>query len=323
MEKKFKQFTIEQPNFSGERKMSFVVSTAGVDRDNDTIDPKGWDIENFKKNPVIVWAHDYSQLPVAKAIKLESTEKGLSAEIEFPPIGTYKFADTVHDMLKAGFLSATSVGFKPTKWNENSERKGFDFSGQELLEISIVPVPSNPEALITQRAAGIAPEVIKQWSHEIWEWMRDQGEEAAIEKNVLDQLKSAPSWKDFVKDMQVEMSEKKALPASRLCKLFEIHKLFVEQPAKDKKEAATGEVVTRLHPDDLAALAKLLAPKETTRSVDDFVDLEQIEADPVDDIDISAEEIKEVVGACTRTVVAEFVGEEVQRAINRLRGRVD
>jgi HK97 family phage prohead protease len=150
-------------------------------------------MSHFRKNPVVLWAHDYNQLPVAKATNLSITEQGLAADIQFPPRGVYPFADTVHDMLKAGFLSATSVGFKPSEHEENADRSkngrsGFDFKKQELLEFSIVPVPSNPEALVTQRHAQVDQAVVKQWCAQITEWASKTEASLAetVEADVLD-----------------------------------------------------------------------------------------------------------------------------------------
>ena len=47
--------TTATPN--GDRTMTFVISNGGVDGDNDTIDPSGWDLENFRRNPVVLWSH--------------------------------------------------------------------------------------------------------------------------------------------------------------------------------------------------------------------------------------------------------------------------
>lgn len=167
MEKKFKQYAVEVEPVA-ERKMAFTITTAAVDRDGDVINPKGWQLDNFRKNPVVLWAHDYNQLPVGKAVNIVSTKDGLKAEVEFPPIGTYPFADQVHDMVQAGFLNATSVGFAPIEHEMAKGRdRGFDFHKQELLEFSIVPVPCNPEAL-AQR--GITDEQAKTWAKSISRW---------------------------------------------------------------------------------------------------------------------------------------------------------
>ncbi len=162
-----KQYAIDQTEkaISDEtRTARFVITTQGVDRDNDTVAVSGWDVSNYVKSPVVLWAHDYSQMPVARAIELNQTPKGLEALAEFPPKGTYAFADTVFEMLKGGFLSATSVGFRPTAYEPDEKRGGINFTKQELLEFSIVPVPANPEALIVARSKGIDVEPLLDWA---------------------------------------------------------------------------------------------------------------------------------------------------------------
>ncbi len=146
-----------------ERKIRFTISTNGVDRDRDTIKPSGWNVENYLKNPVMLWAHDYSQLPVAKSVDLTVGTKRVQSLSEFPPTGVHPFADTVYDLIKFGALNATSVGFSPEEWTFDEERGGMDFIRQELLEVSIVPVPSNPEALVSARSKGINIKLVEEW----------------------------------------------------------------------------------------------------------------------------------------------------------------
>jgi HK97 family phage prohead protease len=128
----------------------FHVSSAAVDRDNDTIDPGGWDLANFRANPVILWAHDYKQAPVGRSVR-EWVEGGtLRSEVEFTDEGPNAW---VGKLVARGVLRATSVGFRPIEAVENRERRGYDFMKQELLEISVVPVPSNPEALVLAKSS--------------------------------------------------------------------------------------------------------------------------------------------------------------------------
>lgn len=322
MDKRFKQFKIDQATFPGERKMSFVISTAGVDRDNDTIDSKGWKTENYMKNPVVMWAHDYAGLPVAKATSLKLTDQGLAADIEFPAPGTYPFADTVHDMLKAGFLSATSVGFRPSKFEQNSERKGFDYSEQELLEFSIVPVPSNPEALVTMRHAGVDHAVVKGWCKDISMWAAKK--DATVERALSVLLKHA-AFEAFSSDVEIETDGgKKDLPDGRFEELISLHfKTAADHPK-------------RLHPDDLQAIKDLVAkPTKSADSEDTYIDLEITEEEEGDEIEIVStkngdggieideEQFTRVMRACVQETVTSVIGGEVRGAINRLRGRVD
>jgi HK97 family phage prohead protease len=136
------------------RSMKFIISTDSIDRDGDSVSAKGWDLSNYLKSPVVLWSHDYSTPPIAKATQVEQTANGLAATAEFPQKGVYPLADTVYELLKGGFLSATSVGFRPLEVEKATDReKGMNFSKQELLEFSIVPVPANPEALIQMSAS--------------------------------------------------------------------------------------------------------------------------------------------------------------------------
>lgn len=153
----------------GTRTLDFVISTASVDRMGDTIAVDGWDLANFRKNPVVLWAHDSGQMPVAKASNIRIEDDALKATAEFMPddIDVSGFSRAVYLALKGGFLSATSVGFAPTKYafsQENDRPWGIDFLEQELLEFSIVPVPANQDCLVQARAAGIDIEPIRAWA---------------------------------------------------------------------------------------------------------------------------------------------------------------
>ncbi len=143
------------------RSLRFRISTGSVDRDRDTIDPSGWKLSNYKKNPIVLFAHDYSSLPIAKTTKIKVEEGALVATAEF---ADHQFADTVFRLLKGGFLKATSVGFEPLKYQMNEERRGVDFLEQELLEFSVVPVPANPEALMEASAKGIDVGPLREWA---------------------------------------------------------------------------------------------------------------------------------------------------------------
>lgn len=146
-----------------ERGIQFSISSEAVDRDSDTLNVQGWKLGNYRKNPVVLWAHDYRQPPVAKCVKCFTEDGKLKAIDAFASRDVYPFADTVYQMVKGGFLNATSVGFLPLKFERvdpddedgRGRRGGVDFKQQELLEHSVVPVPSNPEALVEAR--GVLP----------------------------------------------------------------------------------------------------------------------------------------------------------------------
>lgn len=151
----------------GARKIRWCFSDGTVDRMGDTIDPNGWDLVSFMRNPVALWAHDSSQPPIGRASNVTVDGGKLMGDIEFAPAQTYAFADTIYRLARDGYISAVSVGFKPIefKWANEDEREwGIDFQRQELLEISVVPVPANANALIDARAKGIDLRSLEKWA---------------------------------------------------------------------------------------------------------------------------------------------------------------
>lgn len=165
---------IESLDGGDKRQIRFRITTGTPDRMRDTIDPKGWDLKHYKKNPIVLFAHDYSQLPVARAVKIEADDKGLSSVAQFATKEQYAFADTVYQLILGGFLKATSVGFKPQKHVYNEARGGVDFLEQELLEYSIVPIPANPEALLEADAKGISIHPLREWAERLLDSIDDE-----------------------------------------------------------------------------------------------------------------------------------------------------
>ena len=130
------------------RRCTFKVSSGAVDRDRDVINQAGWRLDNYLKNPVVLWGHQYGMPPIATCKSLGLQGGDLLADADFFDEKTYPFADTIYKIVKAGGLRASSVGFKPLKYNYNAERGGVDIEEAELLEWSVVSVPANPEALV-------------------------------------------------------------------------------------------------------------------------------------------------------------------------------
>lgn len=121
-----------------------VASTEVEDRQGEVVEVDGWDLKNFKKNPILLLFHDHHSLPVGKAEKIWVEKSGAKKKMMFKPV----FEDitdrgkAIKELVKQGFLKTFSVGFRPT------ESEGNRFTKQELLEISLVNVPANPEAMM-------------------------------------------------------------------------------------------------------------------------------------------------------------------------------
>ena len=149
-----------------ERTLAFTISTETVDRMGDSVSAAGWKLDQYKRNPVVLWAHDSSALPVGKASNIKVKDGALKANVEFTPQGQVPLNDTILSLYKGGFLSATSVGFLPLKYTFSSDATrggGMDFLEQELLEFSLVPIPANPDALMQGKRVGIDVAPYVKW----------------------------------------------------------------------------------------------------------------------------------------------------------------
>lgn len=152
----YKSFTSEtKTEQSGDKRILVAkISTPNADRSRDHVYSKGAKLDNFMKNPVVLFAHDYSSKPIAKCTNIKTSDDGIIATVEFLPEGVYSEADIIYTMYKEGFLNAWSIGFMPDDY-EGNEQGGYDFKTWEMFEFSSVPVPDNPEALTIMRGKGI------------------------------------------------------------------------------------------------------------------------------------------------------------------------
>lgn len=153
MAKKFLKGLVENVN-EKEGTLSVAVATdTSVDRDGEIVDPAGLDLTNFLKNPVLLYAHDYRSDPIGKVVSIKLEGSRILFTPEFA-IGISERAKQYFELCKQGFLNAFSIGFIPQEWSDRKNADGSSnrvFTKSELLEISLVPVPANPNALILAR----------------------------------------------------------------------------------------------------------------------------------------------------------------------------
>ena len=147
------------------RTLEFVASTEAIDRYGDSVQQDGWNLDNFQKNPVFLWGHDSTQPPIGKVISIAVKNNQLVATVQFATKDVYPFADTIFQLYRGGFLHAVSVGFLVSEYeiivsdDDPSSPIGAVFTAMELLEISAVPIPANPEALVTDDASHVPNEL--------------------------------------------------------------------------------------------------------------------------------------------------------------------
>lgn len=145
----------------------YVASDETVDRYGDVIRVSGWELKNYKANPVVLFAHQKDN-PVGTAPKVWTEGTKLMVRIKLADEGTSPFIDTLRKLMDQKIVRAVSVGFLPTKQpnyirdEKNDRITGVEYIGQELLENSLVTVPANPMALQTAKAMGISEQHLQR-----------------------------------------------------------------------------------------------------------------------------------------------------------------
>ncbi|HUU98616.1 MAG TPA: HK97 family phage prohead protease [Phycisphaerae bacterium] len=141
----------------GELRVHAIMTTPGVDRQGDIVEPKGVSLKWFKKNPVVMWAHQYDMPPIGhvdtKTIVV--SDRGIEADVIFDK-GSVA-GQEVYGLYERKVMSGWSIGFIPVKWDVLTDPKsekvtGYRIAKSELLELSSAPVPANPETLSRQIA---------------------------------------------------------------------------------------------------------------------------------------------------------------------------
>jgi hypothetical protein len=221
-----------------ERAIISYINTAAKDRDNEIVLPQGADLRDYRKNPVVLFGHDYSALPIGKNMWIKSDEKGLIAKTQY---ANHDEADKVYNYRKDGFPLAESIGFIPLEyktptykngeaiWDKNDleymgltpkQLKGVRavYTKWTMLEYSDVAVPSNPEAMELAKSKGLITED-KVKVHD-----KDCGCDACVNarKNLAKELDDMPDYFEpviiydedsYVKDEDSETKEHEAVEA--------------------------------------------------------------------------------------------------------------
>jgi len=150
------------------------ITTDALDRDREVVLPGGGDFAQFRKNPVVTFAHRYNELPVGRALWLKRDEQNGRAGILAKTQYAAKPDDwgdapwqpsAVWAWVQQGILKGKSIGFLPTQVRPPTEKDlkarpdwanvGLIISKWLMLEYAVAPVPSNPDALVQSIGKGL------------------------------------------------------------------------------------------------------------------------------------------------------------------------
>lgn len=138
---------------SATREADFVASTAAIDSYDEIVE-QSWRLDRFRSNPVVLFAHQSRELPIGRATRVAVVGGQLEATIQFATAEMNPKADQVFKMVEAKILNAVSVGFVPNTVRRELRdgREIYVLADNELHEISVVPIPANPEALAKMKS---------------------------------------------------------------------------------------------------------------------------------------------------------------------------
>lgn len=177
--KKMERLTYAKAIDIEKKTVTAYVSTFGWDRMEERFSKGAWRLDNYRKNPVVLWAHDQYNGPIGKTLSLTEDESGLLADIQFDDQS--EDAMRIFSLYVRGYLNAFSVGFIPFKLQieqMDPEKKGIVWTDAELLEYSAVSVPANPGALVPREMEEV---LVKTFGERFVKHMKNEAGEDVIQ----------------------------------------------------------------------------------------------------------------------------------------------
>lgn len=130
------------------RQIEGIASTPSPDRYGDVVEPLG---AHFALPMALLWQHN-AEKPVGTVEFAKPTKSGIPFKAKLAKIdepGNLKDrVDEAWQSIKAGLVRAVSIGFRSLE-HSYMEGGGVHFQKWEWLELSLVTIPANSDAVIT------------------------------------------------------------------------------------------------------------------------------------------------------------------------------
>jgi len=166
---------------SASRIVTYKFSDESVGRDGHIVKASAWRTDNFAANPVFLWAHDDTLPPIGRVFDLHTEARELRGSVRY---ATTDFADGIYQLVRGGFLNATSTSWLPLEADRMTDgSSGLIFTAVDLLEISQIPVPALPTALVTARSR-INTRPLHRWA----ERALDTGRTGTVGQSLLEAI---------------------------------------------------------------------------------------------------------------------------------------
>jgi len=248
-----------------DRIIEFIATKEVVDRDGEILKVDGIKTTNYKKNPIVLWAHDRAGLPIGKTTSTRKVDGEFRMKVQFATPEEYGFADTVYKLVKGGYLNAVSIGFMPNfekieypPQTKKGNKVFRIFHEVDLLEMSVVPIGANQSALSIGKAIsdGVIDEVEKQ------EWDLYCKKVKLEEKSPFIAPDGALELTDDEKNERIDELEVRVveLEAQMEDKKSYLHNLFNKDTSSTDKEDQTDE--DELNDEDRQEIYNFFNPEE-------------------------------------------------------------
>jgi HK97 family phage prohead protease/HK97 family phage major capsid protein len=139
--------------------MDFVISDGSLDRHGTRINPKGWVLANFQRNPIALFGHS-GGFPIGRWENVRVDRDKVVGRLVLAAEGTSARIDELRKLVEQGILRAVSVGFSVLEWGQPG-KSTYDIEKQELHEVSLVSVGSNTNALAKARSLNISESTLR------------------------------------------------------------------------------------------------------------------------------------------------------------------
>jgi hypothetical protein len=185
--------SLDEPQLGSDRLVTYTFSTPAVGRDMHTVASDAWNLQNFLRNPVFLWAHDDSLPPIGRVVQIGDVAGKLKGAVSYAERDVNPFADTIYQLVKRKYINAVSTSWLPQDWTQSRDParpRGLDFTQVDLLEISQVPIPALPTALAEARSVGIDTGPIVTWAERILD-TAELSERCLVPRSELETLRRA------------------------------------------------------------------------------------------------------------------------------------
>lgn len=129
----------------------FVAGTEGLKIDGRDFAMDGADLGRYQTNPVVLWGHNQTMPPIGRAVDTEVDGTRLLIDVEFDQAD--EFARIVERKYRDGFLNAVSMLPLPKGYTRGAPLGRGRIDEWELVEVSAVSVPLDPDAIKVGRSA--------------------------------------------------------------------------------------------------------------------------------------------------------------------------